>query len=105
MNARQAARAAAKVIEGQEKMIKDLEHYNAMCKRDVTAYNKVIEGMIAGESPCPWCEEHPDCQHEEKDGKGCSDWWLKFDVEVEDPDGGEQNEGENFLSGCPACGE
>lgn len=80
MNARQAAKAAAKQIE-------ELENYNARCKADITAYNQCIRGMIAGESPCRWCEEHEECQLEAKDGKGCDDWWLKYcDVVTEDED-------------------
>lgn len=71
MNARQAAKAAAKRIE-------DLENYNARCKADIVAYNQCITGMIDGESPCKWCEEYEECQHEAKDGKGCGDWWLKY---------------------------
>ena len=71
MNGRQAAKAAAKKIE-------ELENYNAKSKADITMYNVVIQAMIEGKSPCEWCEEHEECQHTEKDVKGCSDWWLAF---------------------------
>lgn len=71
MNGRQAAKLAAKKIE-------ELEHYNAKCKADITAYNKVIWGLIAGNlNPCDWCEDNNECSLAEK-GKGCSEWWLTF---------------------------
>ena len=63
MNARQAAKAAAKRIE-------ELEDYNRRCSADIKAYNQCIDAMIAGGSPCPWCMEHEECQLEAKDGKG-----------------------------------
>lgn len=82
MNARQAAKAAAKRIE-------ELEHYNAKCKADITAYNHIITGLIAGDlNPCDWCEENADCERPVK-GKGCSEWWLTFtfpDVKEEEDD-------------------
>lgn len=71
MNARQAAKAAAKRIE-------EMEHYNAKCKADIQAYNHIVLGLIAGGfDPCPWCEENADCERPLK-GKGCSEWWLTF---------------------------
>lgn len=71
MNARQAAKAAAKKIE-------EMQHYNDKCKADIMAYNAVIQAMIEGKSPCPWCEEHEECQLTAKDVKGCDQWWLSF---------------------------
>lgn len=76
MNARQAAKAAAQRIE-------ELENYNRRCSADIKAYNQCIDAMIVGESPCQWCMEHDECQLEAKDGKGCSEWWLK-DIPFED---------------------
>lgn len=71
MNGRQAAKLAAAKIE-------ELEHYNAKCKADITAYNKIVVGLITGEeNPCDWCEDKSECQRELK-GKGCSEWWLTF---------------------------
>ena len=70
MNARQALK---KVVERNT----DLEDYNRRCSADIKAYNECIDTMIAGGSPCPWCMEYPECQLEAKDGKGCSEWWLK----------------------------
>ena len=69
MNGRQAAKAAYEHI-------KDLEYYNAKCKSDITAYNLVIESLIRGESPCPWCEDVEECQLETKGNKGCAEWML-----------------------------
>lgn len=86
MNGRQAAKLAAKQIE-------ELEHYNARCKADITAYNHIITGLIAGNlNPCEWCEENNECTLNEK-GKGCSEWWLGFthptveEVETDDREG------------------
>lgn len=70
MNARQAAKAAAKKIE-------ELEHYNKLAQEDIKDYNACIESMIAGGSPCDWCEEEAECQMEAK-GKGCDLWWLRY---------------------------
>lgn len=71
MNARQAARAAAKRIE-------EMERVNILMSRDIRGYNTVILKMIEGESPCPYCEEFEECQLEARGNKGCSEWWLKF---------------------------
>ena len=71
MNAKQSLKLAAKRVE-------ELEHYNAKCKADIVAYNRVITGMIVGDiNPCDWCEEKDECQLEAK-GKGCDNWWLAF---------------------------
>ena len=70
MNARQAAKAAAKKIE-------ELERYKAMCKRDITAYNLVILALIRGESPCEWCNDKEEC--ELSHDKGCEEWMLKLE--------------------------
>lgn len=71
MNGRQAARAAAQRIE-------ELEHIVRLNTADIQAYNQVILGQIKGESPCGLCNDREECQREEKDGKGCEDWLLKF---------------------------
>ena len=71
MNARQAAKAAAKRIE-------ELEHITLANKWDIQQYNKCIQDMIAGESPCLYCEDWNECQLEAKGGKGCPEWILKF---------------------------
>ena len=77
MNARQAARAAAKRIE-------ELEHFVRLNTQDIKDYNKVIQDMIAGESPCPYCEDWEECNLDAKAGKGCSSWWLRYREEAQD---------------------
>jgi len=89
MNARQAAKAAAKRIE-------ELERVNALYAVDVQAYWAIIEGTVDGKSICEWCEEQEECQKDEKGGKGCHDWMLMWnrqeeaesDEEVHDGDPG-----------------
>ena len=70
MNAKQALK---KVVQRNA----DLEDYNRRASADIKAYNECIDTMIAGGSPCPWCMEYDECQLEAKNGKGCSEWWLK----------------------------
>jgi len=74
MNGRQAAKAAAKRIS-------ELEYVNMMQARDIKDYNEVIQHMIAGNSPCDYCEECNECQLEAKGGKGCAEWWLRYPEE------------------------
>lgn len=69
MNAKQALRAASKRIE-------ELEYYNARASADIRDYNRCIDSMIAGGSPCDWCEDLNECQLEAK-GKGCPEWMLR----------------------------
>lgn len=67
-------------IAEKDKHIAELENYNAKAKGDIVAYNKLVLAMIAGGcNPCDWCEEKRlgECEHQECDGKGCDDWWLK----------------------------
>lgn len=70
MNGRQAAKAAAARIA-------EMERVAALNKQDIIAYNKCILDMIAGESPCLYCEDWQECQLEAKGGKGCAEWMLK----------------------------
>ena len=85
MNAKQAAKLAAKKIE-------ELEDYNRRCVRDIRAYNAVILTMIDGGSPCDLCEDREECNRETKGGKGCMEWWLTNNLpeaeEGEDDDAG-----------------
>ena len=82
MNAKQALKKASEHIV-------ELEDYNKRCSADIKAYNQCIDGMIAGKSPCPWCMEYPECQKDEKDAKGCGEWWLKdIDFTQETVNGG-----------------
>ena len=93
MNGRQAAKAAAGRIEELELRVAELEHVNSLYAHDVKEYNETIQQMIAGGSPCPYCEEHLECQLEAKDGKGCEQWWLQYPTEggVNDAEAGEQS--------------
>jgi hypothetical protein len=71
MNARQAAKAAAKRIE-------ELEHSNKLYYLDVKAYNQVIDALIAGGSACGWCEDEEECTKEGKRTiRGCDEWMLR----------------------------
>lgn len=78
MNGRQAAKKAAARIE-------ELEYSCGRFSSDVRAYNACIDSMIAGGSPCDWCEEKRigECEHQDLIGKGCSDWSLRNEEEKE----------------------
>lgn len=74
MNGRQAAKLAAKRIE-------ELENFNNHAVADIKAYSGCIISVISGEKTfCDWCEEQTEC-HLKAKGKGCSEWWLKFNPE------------------------
>lgn len=98
MNARQAAKLAAKKIE-------ELEDYNRRCVRDIRAYNALILKMIDGGSPCELCEEYQECELSEKDGKGCMEWWLTNNLPDAEEGGENDDDGERILSAGPAGGE
>jgi len=85
MNARQSLKLVAKRLE-------EVEIVLARAKVDIKHYNQVIDGMIAGGSPCDWCEDQTECQLTAKaEGKGCSEWWLidQDKVTAKDGDGDE----------------
>lgn len=85
MNGRQAARMASQRIA-------ELEFVNRMQAKDIKDYNQCIRDMIAGKSPCAWCEENRlnECEHENSHGSvGCKEWWLRFDKG--EPEGGESD--------------
>lgn len=86
MNARQAAKAAAKRIE-------DLEDFNRRCSNDIKALNTCIDSVIAGEKCfCDWCEESEECQQPEKKLKtGCENWWMKMNHGIEATKGGDDD--------------
>lgn len=71
MNTRQAAKAAAIKIQS-------MEHTLALNKADIIDYNIVIQALIAGKSPCDWCEDLKECQLDAKGKNGCSEWLLRF---------------------------
>ena len=79
MNAKQAMRKKQRNELIQQ--IADLTFVNAMNAADIVSYNQCIDSMIAGGSPCPFCEdyegecEHPECREA---GKGCGDWVIRM---------------------------
>ena len=98
MNARQAAKAAAKRIE-------ELEYANMMYTIDVKAYNAVIEGTTEGKTICEWCEwfrdEEHTCNPERRGKQGCKDWGLMFNVQEESDD----NDGKENTDSGDAAGD
>ena len=78
MNAKQAARAAAKHIE-------DLEITLSRAMSDIKRYNQCIDSMIEGGSPCDWCEDRREC-HLEAQGKGCGLWMLSYEEDENNGD-------------------
>ena len=72
MNAKQAARAAAKHIE-------ELEHQVRLNVRDIKLYVQCIQHMIQRGSPCDYCEDRDECLADGKNvDTGCDDWMLKL---------------------------
>lgn len=70
MNARQAARAAAKRIE-------ELEYSGARAAADIKRYNQCIDHMIQHGSPCDFCEDLQECKEAGRDVQiGCDQWML-----------------------------
>ena len=100
MNAKQAARAAAKRIE-------ELEDFNKRCSSDIKWYNNTILAMIGGKSPCDFCEEHRlgECSLETRvaNFNGCEEWWL-MKHPIEEEGGTVEDESSGILSAGPTCG-
>ena len=94
MNGRQAAKLA-------NQRIQELEIVNAMQVRDIKDYNKAVLDMIAGKSPCGWCENNrlDECDHASRGSAGCSGWWLKY-PDKQETEGGDPDE---QLSEAPAA--
>lgn len=89
MNAKQALKLCSKQLEETEAVLQ-------RAQQDIKDYNACIDSMIQGGSPCEYCEEYIECQLQAKDGKGCSEWWLRFKREDK------ADEGEGVL---PESGE
>ena len=86
MNARQSLKLCAARLEEVEAVL-------ARAKKDIKDYNACIDSMIAGGSPCDWCEDQCECQLTAKaEGKGCESWWLRYRREED------ANAGEGLLS-------
>lgn len=84
MNAKQSLRECAKNLEIAEAALVDLHTVVGRAEKDIKAYVQCILGMIQGGSPCEWCEEQNECQLQAKaDGKGCDQWWLRYEEEDE----------------------
>ena len=82
MNAKQALKAVSQRLS-------EVEIVLARAQSDINQYNLCIDSMISGGSPCEYCEEEEACQLQAKtDGKGCAQWWLKYQRE-EEPTGSE----------------
>lgn len=87
LNARQALKKVSEQLEGAAFQITQMT-------ADIKRYNQCIDGMIAGGSPCPWCEDYKECQLQAKtDGKGCELWMLSF-PDGPTPDGDPAPDGE-----------
>ena len=91
MNARQAAKAAAKRIE-------DLEDFNRRASGDIKALYACIDSVIAGnKSFCEWCEEFDECHEPEKvsgpvrGGAGCENFWMKLNHGIDATKGGDDD--------------
>ena len=98
MNGRQAAKAAAKKIE-------ELTYENMARVKDIKDYNSCVLDLIAGKSPCLWCEEHRlgECEHPESHmNAGCHEWWLRYPDEIVTKGG--ESDGEGTKAGYPVLG-
>lgn len=61
--------------------LEEAEKAIARAESDIKAYNACIDAMIAGGSPCDWCEDQCECQLTAKDsGRGCAEWWLRYET-------------------------
>lgn len=70
VNARQAAKAAAKHIE-------ELEDMNKRYAHDIRLFYQTISHMIQHGSPCDYCEDREECRTAGKDLEiGCEEWFL-----------------------------
>ena len=83
MNAKQSLKlCSARLAEVEAVLVR--------AKQDIKDYNACIDSMIAGGSPCDWCEDQRECQLQAKaDGKGCESWWLRYRREEDAKDASE----------------
>ena len=45
--------------------------------KEIDLLQECMEKMIAGGSPCEYCEDFSECQMEDK-SRGCKMWWLRY---------------------------
>lgn len=76
MNAKQSLKIVAQKLEDAVKTLQ-------RAQKDIKAYNECIDHMIAGGSPCDFCEDGREC-HLEDQGKGCGLWMLRYEEEDHD---------------------
>ena len=91
-------KAAAKKIE-------ELTYENMARVKDIKDYNACVLDLIAGKSPCLWCEEHRlgECEHPESHmNAGCHEWWLRYPDEIVTKGG--ESDGEGTEAGDPVLG-
>ena len=99
MNAKQATKKMDRYM--LVKQIADLQFVNEMNKADIIDYNRCIDYMIAGGSPCEFCEDyekdcdHPDCRDA---GKGCADWMIRMKSPEEVFAGGSEKKSDSVQS-------
>ena len=57
-----------------------------LAKRDYEnqLMQRVIIGTTKYESICQSCEDHEECKREQKDKRGCEEWWLRWLTEEEE---------------------
>lgn len=90
MSAAKAVRAVRKsgntaklaLVEEQEL----LENRQWLAKRDYE--NQLMQQTIIGTTRyipiCESCEDHEECKREQKDKRGCAEWWLRWLTEEEE---------------------
>ena len=69
------------LVEEQELI--ENRHWLAQRDYENQLMQRVIIGTTNYESICQSCEERATCQREQKDKRGCKDWWLRFLTEDE----------------------
>jgi len=98
MNAKQAAREAAKRIE-------QLEDFNKRASAEIKSLNDCIDSVINGQmSFCDWCEERNECQLQAK-GTGCELWWLAMDDRPSFQREEEADDSKTIFPASPTCGD
>lgn len=57
-----------------------------LAKRDYEnqLMQRVIIGTTRYESICQSCEDYEECKREQKDKRGCEEWWLRWLTEEEE---------------------